>query len=244
MLSKEVQINENNLPKKFSLNCMDFINKMIKRKENERLGHESIKEIFNHKFLSDVNFKKLYNKKIKSPLKLYINSDGNFDSKNVYYNKYLFLTNNTKIRYLKIKKNKKEYDHFFQDYYFYFNEFDLYDRKNTKIKNKFINPHKKYNENDEFLLDDIIFFEKTEEIENETTGTLSTEQKGELFIKNRINKKKIIFDKYEIMDKENNEILKEEESLNASILNSDRNVIKAINSEIFKEKLREFLNKN
>jgi len=58
MLSKEVQINENNLPKKFSLNCMDFINKMIKRKENERLGYESIKEIFNHKFLSDVNFKK------------------------------------------------------------------------------------------------------------------------------------------------------------------------------------------
>ena len=46
------------------------------------------------------------------------------------------------------------------------------------------------------------------------------------------------------MDKENNEILKEEESLNASILNSDRNVIKAINSEIFKEKLREFMNKN
>ena len=244
MLSKEVQINENNLPKKFSLNCMDFINKMIKRKENERLGHESIKEIFNHKFLSDVNFKKLYNKKIKSPLKLYINSDGNFDSKNVYYNKYLFLTNNTKIRYLKIKKNKKEYDHFFQDYYFYFNEFDLYDRKNTKIKNKFINPHKKYNENDEFLLDDIIFFEKTEEIENETTGTLSTEQKGELFIKNRINKKKIIFDKDEIMDKENNEIIKEEESLNASILNSDRNVINSINSDNLKEKLREFMNKN
>ena len=244
MLSKEVQINENNLPKKFSLNCMDFINKMIKRKENERLGHESIKEIFNHKFLSDVNFKKLYNKKIKSPLKLYINSDGNFDSKNVYYNKYLFLTNNTKIRYLKIKKNKKEYDHFFQDYYFYFNEFDLYDRKNTKIKNKFINPHKKFNENDEFLLDDIIFFEKTEEIENETTGTLSTEQKGELFIKNRINKKKIIFDKDEIMDKENNEIIKEEESLNASILNSDRNVINSINSDNLKEKLREFMNKN
>ena len=243
MLTKEVQIKENELPKGFSSNCMDFINKMIKRKEKERLGNISIKEIYSHKFLSDIDFKKLYNKKIKSPLKLYINSDGNYDSKNVHYNKYLFLTNSTKIRYLKIKKNKKEYDHFFKDYYFYFNEFDLYDRKNTKIKNKFVNPHKKYNENDEFLLDDIIYFEKAEEIENQTTGTLSTEQKGELFL-NKINKKKIIFDKDEIMDKENNEILKEEESLNASILNSDRNVIKAINSEIFKEKLREFMNKN
>ena len=63
----------------------------------------------------------------------------------------------------------------------------MYDRKNTKIKNKFVNPHKKYNENDEFLLDDIIYFEKAEEIENQTTGTLSTEQKGELFL-NKINK--------------------------------------------------------
>ena len=65
-----------------------------------------------------------------------------------------------------------------------------------------------------------------------------------MFIKNRINKKKIIFDKDEIMDKENNEIIKEEESLNASILNSDRNVINSINSDNLKEKLREFMNKN
>ena len=38
--------------------------------------------------------------------------------------------------------------------------------------------------------------------------------------------------------------IKEEESLNASILNSDRNVINSINSDNLKEKLREFMNKN
>ena len=251
---KEAQIKESELPKGFSLNCMNFINRMIKRKQEERLGFDNIKEIFEHKFLSDINFHKLYNKRIKSPLKLYINTDGNFDLKNVHYNKYLFLTNKTKMRYLKINKNKKEYDQYFKDYYFYFNEFDLFDRKNTKIKNKFINPHKKYNENEEFLIDDLIFFQKSEVnnrgnnfsgIENETTGTISMEQRGDLFM-NKINlhKKKFIFDKDIIMDKENNELLKEEESLNDSLLNSDRKKINILNCDNFKEKLREFMNKS
>ena len=46
------------------------------------------------------------------------------------------------------------------------------------------------------------------------------------------------------MDKENNELLKEEESLNGSILNSDRKIINVINSDNFKERLKEFMNKN
>jgi serine/threonine protein kinase len=255
ILTKETQINEKELPKGYSLNCMHFINGMIKRKDSERLGYNNIKEIFNHKFLSDINFQKLYNKKIRSPLRLYINLDGNFDSRNVRYNKYLFLTNKTKMRYVKISQNKKEYEQFFKDYYFYFNEFDLFDRKNTKIKNKFINPHKNYNENEDFIIDDLNFFEKTEDnfkgnnfsgIENETTGTISLEQRGDLFMKNKISlsQKKIVFDKDLQMDKENSELLKEEESLNDSVLNSDRRVINNINNDIFKQRLREFMNKS
>ena len=255
ILTKETQINEKELPKGYSLNCMHFINGMIKRKDSERLGYNNIKEIFNHKFLSNINFQKLYNKKIRSPLRLYINLDGNFDSRNVRYNKYLFLTNKTKMRYVKISQNKKEYEQFFKDYYFYFNEFDLFDRKNTKIKNKFINPHKNYNENEDFIIDDLNFFEKTEDnfkgnnfsgIENETTGTISLEQRGDLFMKNKISlsQKKSVFDKDLQMDKENSELLKEEESLNDSVLNSDRRVINNINNDIFKQRLREFMNKS
>ena len=255
VLTKEIQIKENELPKGFSLDCMDFINRMIKRKQEERIGFNNIQEIYDHKFLSGINFKKLYNKKIISPLKLYINSSGNFDTKNVHYNKYLFLTNKTKMRYLKISQNIKEYEHFFKDYYFYYNEFDLFDRKNTKIKNKFVNPHKKYNENDDFIMDDLIFFEKTEEnikgnnfsgIENESTVTFSLEQRGDLLKKNKsnINLRKFFFDKDSLMDKENSEILKEEESLNDNVLNSERKVVRVINSYNFKQRLMEFMNKN
>ena len=251
ILSKETQIKKNEIPKDYSSDCIDFINRMIKRKENERLGYENIKQIFKHPWLADVDFKKLYNKKIKSPLQLYENSNGNYDAKNVSYNKYLYLTNKTKVRYLNISKNKKEYQSVFKDYYFYFNEFDLFDRKNTKIINKFINPHKKYCESEEFNLDDIIFFRKNEDtrggnfsnVEYDTTRTMSMEQRGEHFFKKKI-KKKIIFDKDTVMDKENTEILKEEESLNDSVLDSDRKIINSINGDNFKKKLREFMNKN
>ena len=83
-------------------------------------------------------------------------------------------------------------------------------------------------------------------IENETTGTMSMEQRGDFLMKNKISskKKKIIFDKDAIMDKENYELIKEEESLNDSILNSDRKIINVINSDNFKERLKEFMNKN
>jgi hypothetical protein len=159
------------------------------------------------------------------------------------------------MRYLKISQNIKEYEHFFKDYYFYYNEFDLFDRKNTKIKNKFVNPHKKYNENDDFIMDDLIFFEKTEEnikgnnfsgIENESTVTFSLEQRGDLLKKNKsnINLRKFFFDKDSLMDKENSEILKEEESLNDNVLNSERKVVRVINSYNFKQRLMEFMNKN
>ena len=251
MLSKETQLKQWDLPHGYSLNSMDFINKMIKRKEIERLGYENIKQIFNHQWLADVNFRKLYNKKIKSPLNLYENSNGNYDIKNVSYNKYQYLTNKTKIRYLNISRNKKEYQHIFKDYYFYFNEFDLFDRKNTQIINKFTNPHKNYCESEEFNMDDIIFFGKNEEnkgynfsnVEYDTTGTLSMEQRGEPFFKNKI-KKKIVFDKDTMMDKENTEILREEESLNDSVLDSDRKVINVINGNNFKKRLRDFMNKS
>jgi len=64
-----------------------------------------------------------------------------------------------------------------------------------------------------------------------------------IFLKKKL-KKKIIFDKDTVMDKENTEILKEEESLNDSVLDSDRKIINSINGDNFKKKLREFMNKN
>ena len=75
---------------------------MIKRKQTERLGYGNIKKIFEHPWLSDVDFKNLYLKKEQTPLNIYINPNGNYDLKNVNYNRFLYLTSRTKARYQKI----------------------------------------------------------------------------------------------------------------------------------------------
>ena len=152
IFAKEAQIKKNQLPLNFTPACINFINKMIKRKQTDRLGYGNIKKIFEHPWLSDVvDFKNLYLKKEQTPLNIYVNPNGNYDLKNVNYNRFLYLTSRTKARYQKIILNRKQYEDSFKEYYFYFNEFDLFDRKNTKIVNKFINPHKKYSDlnNDE-----------------------------------------------------------------------------------------------
>ena len=261
IFSKEVQIKKYQLPEDFSLECLDFINKMIKRKQTERLGFHNIKKIYEHRWLLDVDFKSIYLKKMESPLKLYVNSGGNYDLKNVNYNKFLYLTDKTKNRYQKIIRNIKDYESFFKEYYFYFNEFDLFDRKNTKIINKFINPHKKYNNNENINTNENNFWEKEDENNNnksnnftnndfDSTGTISNvEQHGEYFLlKNRVfsnRKPKIILDKDKSMEREFKELLKEDENdVSNIVIESNNKKINIINNNKLKEKLRKCMNIN
>ena len=113
----------------------------------------------------------------------------------------------------------KEYEHYFKDYYFYFNEFDLFDRKNTKIINKFINPHKKCNNYEKHK--ENLYWEKEDDFniktnnytinDNSSIGTISNgEQNGDNFAKNRIhsNKKhKLILEKDNSIDTEFKELI-------------------------------------
>ena len=263
IFAKETQIKRHQLPEGFSSDCMHFINKMIKRKQTERLGFEGIKKIYEHPWFMDVDFKEIYFKKIESPLRLYMGASGNFDLKNVTYNKLLFLTEKTKERYQNISANMKEYDSFFKDYYFYFNEFDLFDRKNTKIINKFINPHKKYYSSENINTNENMYWEKEKEDENNnnnksntftyndfnSTGTISNvEQHGDYFVlKKRIfsyKKPKIILDKDKSMDKEFKELLNEENDTDNLIVNSNNKKINNINNSKLKEKMRKYMNIN
>ena len=245
ILSNEVQIKSKELPEDYTQNCKNFINNLLKRKPKERLGSQNIQQIYNHPWLSDIDFKLIYNKKIKSPLELYINPGGNYDTKNVNYDKYLFLTPDTKNRYLNIILYKKDFEICFKNYYFYFNEFDLFDRKNTQIKNKFINPHINYIENNDINTDDTFFNNDNKNNNNinkdvlnsindySSTGTISVGKKG---------KKQILFYKDSFMDKENKELLKAEESLDASFLLSCKKNINISDNYALKKKLKDFMN--
>ena len=255
IFSKEVQIKRYQMPENFSLECMDFINKMIKRKQTERLGYDNTKKIIEHPWLLDVDFKNLYLKKIESPLNFYVNPDGNYDLRNVNYNRFLHLTNKTRKRYQKILTNIKEYEHIFKEYYFYFNESDLFDRKNTKKVNNFINPHKIYEKDNNLIISDALYeVEKDEEINNKSniltntsTGTITNlqQQRNYLLIKNRINsnkKAKIFLDKDKSMDKEFKDLLEEEENDDDNLtLDSDVKKINIIYNNKLKEKIRKYL---
>ena len=47
-MAKQVQIGINDIPEGWNHNAADFINKLIQRKPENRLGHKTIQELFHH----------------------------------------------------------------------------------------------------------------------------------------------------------------------------------------------------
>ena len=101
--------------KKWSQDCGDFINKLIQRKPNERLGFNGIKEIKNHPWLKYFNWKDLYVLKMKAP---YIpnHSEDNFDTN--YCNLKVNNGFKTLDRYLQIELSGN-YTNCFDDFAYY-----------------------------------------------------------------------------------------------------------------------------
>ena len=67
ILAKQVQIRKQEVPKGWSLEGADFVNKMIQRKPHLRLGANGIEEILNHPWLADFNWDALENKRLTAP---------------------------------------------------------------------------------------------------------------------------------------------------------------------------------
>ena len=62
MLNKTIKLNALNLPSNFSLEIADFINGLLKRKNNQRLGYRGIYEIKDHLWLDDVDWENIEKK--------------------------------------------------------------------------------------------------------------------------------------------------------------------------------------
>ena len=69
MLVKQVQLKKNDVPGGWTLEAADFINKLIQRNPSQRLGCNGPQEVKNHSWLSDLQWKRMYEKKIASPCK-------------------------------------------------------------------------------------------------------------------------------------------------------------------------------
>ena len=62
ILAHQAKISEKELPMGWSLESMDFVNKLLKRNKESRLGFNGIDELKKHEWLRNVNWRKLARK--------------------------------------------------------------------------------------------------------------------------------------------------------------------------------------
>ena len=78
VLAKQVQLKRSEVPEKWSYEAVDFVNKLIQRKPQQRLGSNGVNEVKQHPWLRELNWKKLLDKEIDSPFVPVMKKD-NFD---------------------------------------------------------------------------------------------------------------------------------------------------------------------
>ena len=128
--------NNNNKQWRFSISedCADFVNKLLKRKQIERLGYNSINEVFEHKWIKYYPWKDLYMRKLQAPFMPIVNEG----SKRLYAKRKesKVYEGDTLERYIMFQTFNNEY----VGYYYYNNEYDKFDVMNTPCV-KFVNRH-------------------------------------------------------------------------------------------------------
>ena len=132
VMESDIVINKLELPEGWGIEAGDFINRLIKRKQNERLGHGGDNEVKNHLWFKGFRWDKLYRMELKPP---FIPPEEN-NVNNIYVPP---IDNEQMKRYKKIM-NSKEYKTAFKKFLF----FNLYDKNLNHEKYK--NPHEIYEE--------------------------------------------------------------------------------------------------
>ena len=143
ILAKEAKITKYKLKDGWSKDFMDFINQLIKRKPEDRLGKNGIDEIKKHPWLKYFNWKDLYLMKIKAPF-IPPETD-NFDSK--YCNMEEILSEEEQIKYKNIMNSIR--------YKFIFEDYKYYNRQKDNLINNVINKEMNISKNINSLIKNI-----------------------------------------------------------------------------------------
>ena len=126
MLSKPAVINEENMPQGWSQESADFINKLLERKENKRLGYkEGTKELMKHHWLKYYPWDELKSKTLLAPF--VPDPKDNYDKN--YCESIDKISEETKSRYEEIYCSAN-YRKIFVD--FYFNEDEIIQQRKEK----------------------------------------------------------------------------------------------------------------
>ena len=135
ILAKQVMIKNHEIPNGWTKESADFINNLIQRKPNVRLGYKGIYQIKQHNWFVDFDWKELYNMKMEAPFIPL--EENNYD---INYCSQEDIINDNERKKLDKIKSTNEYINGFKNY-LYFN----FCYENNK-KSEFINPHKIYEE--------------------------------------------------------------------------------------------------
>ena len=117
IITRQARINEDNIPDGFIksknfFDCINFLNGLLERKKERRLGYNGFKEIKEHPWLINYNWDDLINKSIQ-PSFIPPQSDSNYDKK--YCNEIEKIGDDTQKEYNTIK-NKIDYNKYFDNY--------------------------------------------------------------------------------------------------------------------------------
>ena len=116
LLYRKIELTKKNIPNNYSITMGDFINKLLKRNAEERLGYKNIDEIINHPWLEGVDWEIIESKLYDSDYIPFIPSiEDNFDiynahkKDNIYIEKY--------DEYLKRINDFGYFDNYYFNYY-------------------------------------------------------------------------------------------------------------------------------
>ena len=135
MSKEQIQLKNNEIPKGWSSEFIDFINKLLIKNPENRLGYKGISELKSHPWLRYYDWKLLYLKKEKAPFippkKVVCSEENVVESKKDSNDK----------KFLKIKQSEL-YQKAFSNYKY----FNKYSKKCQEKLKKFENPHSIYDE--------------------------------------------------------------------------------------------------
>ena len=147
MLMRQIAIKEEEIPEDWTKESVDFINKLLVRKRENRLGFNGIKEVKEHPWIKYYPWEMILDKTLPSPF-IPQNKD-NFDLR--YCAKTEKIGQETMFRYEEILMSSN-YKNSFKDFYYNFekerkpiNEFNKNDNKLSRDNNRSLNHiyHKK-----------------------------------------------------------------------------------------------------
>ena len=78
IISKQAKIRKGDLPNGWGMIAADFINRLLQRNPNKRLGYQNISEIKEHPWMKDIDWDYLNKKELEAPFLPYSNKE-NFD---------------------------------------------------------------------------------------------------------------------------------------------------------------------